>query len=228
MDIIVPVKRFSEAKTRLAGALLPAERVKLARLLVATVIEQLARVRGVRRVTLASSEPSLVRMAAPFGFEVLPDDPLSPGLNAAVDRAVKRSVADGANDVGIVFADLPLFDAEEFEGILKQHLDGAPVQTTIVMDRLGAGTNVRLSRPGDLLPPLYGRNSAVEYQRAAALKTAEIRLVESACLSHDLDHFADIQAVLKVAGHHVLPPTLRSMLTKWVERDAQERQNRCA
>jgi 2-phospho-L-lactate guanylyltransferase len=228
MDIIVPVKKFSEAKTRLAGMLLPAERASLARQLVSAVIEQLARVRGIRRVILASSESSLARMAAPFGFEVLPDDPLSPGLNAAVDRAVKRSVAGGARDVGVVFADLPLFDAKEFEGILMQHLDGTSDRTTIVMDRLGTGTNVRLSRPGDLLPPLYGRNSAAEYQRAAALKATEVCLAKSVNLSHDVDHFADIQAVLQAAEDRVLPPALRSMLTKWVERDARERQNRCA
>jgi 2-phospho-L-lactate guanylyltransferase len=228
MDIIVPVKKFSEAKTRLAGMLLPAERASLARQLVSAVIEQLALVRGVRRVILASSESSLVSMAAPFDFEVLPDDPRSPGLNAAVDRAVKRSVAEGARDVGVVFADLPLFDAKEFEGILMRHLDGASVRTTIVMDRLGTGTNVRLSRPGDLLPPLYGRNSAAEYQRAAALKAAEVCLVKSVNLSHDVDHFADIQAVLEAAEDRVLPSALRSMLTKWVERDARERQNRCA
>lgn len=228
MDIIVPVKRFSEAKTRLAGSLLPAERENLAELLVSTVLDQLARVRRMRRVILASSEPSLERMAARFGFEMLMDDPHLPGLNAAVDRAIMHAVASGATDVGVVFSDLPLFNANEFESIIDAHLGGAPVQVTIVLDRFGTGTNVRLCRPGDLLPSLYGRNSAIEHQRAAALTGAEIRLVESDCFSHDLDKFADIQAVLKLAGQHAVPPALRSMFRKLVNQDTRKGQSKCA
>ena len=228
MDIIVPVKRFSEAKTRLAGPLRPAERATLARLVVSTVLEQLARVRRIRRVILASSEPSLEQMAARFGFEMLMDDPQSPGLNAAVDRAVTQSVASGAGDVGVVFSDLPLFNAKEFESILDVHFGGAPFQVTIVLDRFGTGTNVRVCRPGDLLTSLYGRNSAIEHQRAAALRGAEIRAVDSDCFSHDLDQLADIQAVLNLAGQHAVSPTLRAMFRKWVNQDIRRGQSKCA
>ena len=228
MDIIVPVKRYSEAKTRLAGLLLPAERENLAELLAVTVLEQLSRVRRIRRIILASSEPSLSRMAARLGLEVLEDDPLVPGLNAAIERAVQHALASGAKDVGVVFSDLPLFKAGEFDEVVRSHLDGAPRQVTLVLDRFGTGTNVRLCRPGDLLPSLYGRNSAIEYQRVAAAGGAEICVIKSDCLSHDLDQPSDIRAVLNLHRQHALPPALRSMFKRWVNCENRGRQDKCA
>lgn len=228
MDIIVPVKRFAEAKSRLAGVLPAADREKLAELLAITVLRQLACVRRVRRVVVASSEPSLVGVASEFGFAILPDDPLSPGLNAVIGRAVHQVVSSGAPDVGVVFSDLPLFSADEFDEIVRLHLEGAPRQVTLVPDRFGMGTNVRLCRPGDLLPPLYGRNSAGEYQRAAAACGAELRIIESDCLSHDLDQPADIGAILGLQHSQMLPPAFRTMFGRWAGNNAYGRQDKCA
>jgi 2-phospho-L-lactate guanylyltransferase len=228
MDIIVPVKKFAEAKTRLAGVLPAADREKVAQLLAVTVLRQLARVRRVRRVIVASSEPSLVGVASEFSFEILPDDPASPGLNAAIGKAVRQAVSDGAQDVGVVFSDLPLFLADEFDEVIRLHLEGTSRKVTLVRDRFGIGTNVRLCRPADLLPPLYGRNSAGEYQRAAAACGAELRIVESDRLSHDLDQPADIRAILDFQHGRMLPPAFRAMFRRWVGSDADGRQDRCA
>jgi 2-phospho-L-lactate guanylyltransferase len=228
MDIIVPVKKFAEAKTRLAGVLSAADREKVAQLLAETVLRQLARVRRVRRVIVASSEPSLVGIASEFNFDVLQDDPASPGLNAAIGKAVRQAVSDGARDVGVVFSDLPLFLAHEFDEVIRLHLEGASRQVTLGCDRFGIGTNVRLCRPGDLLPPLYGRNSAGEYQRAAAACGAELRIVESDRLSHDLDQPSDIGAVLDLQHGRMLPPAFHAMFARWVGNNAYERQDRCA
>lgn len=228
MDIIVPVKKFADAKTRLASVLPAADRAKVAELLAETVLRQLARVRGLRRVIVASSEPSLVGVASELNFDIFPDDPSIPGLNAAIGKAVRQAVSSGARDVGVVFSDLPLFSADEFEKVVRRHLEGAARQVTLVRDRFGIGTNVRLCRPGDLLPPLYGRNSAGEYQRAAAACGVELRIVESDRLSHDLDQPADIGAILDLQHGRMLPPAFRAMFGRWAGSDAYGRQDKCA
>jgi 2-phospho-L-lactate guanylyltransferase len=228
MDIIVPAKKFTEAKSRLAGVLPAADREKLAELLAVTVLRQLARVRCVRRVIVASSEPSLVGIASEFGFDILADDPLNRGLNASVGRAVRHAMSTGAQDVGIVFSDLPLFWADEFEEIVRRHLAGAPRQVTLVRDRFGMGTNVRLCRPGDLLPPLYGRNSASEYQKAAVACGAELLVVESDRLSHDLDQPADIDAIFDLEHGRLLPSAFHATFKGWVGCDVSRRQDKCA
>lgn len=228
MDIIVPVKKFAEAKTRLASVLPAADRAKVAELLAETVLRQLARVRRVRRVIVASSEPSLVGVASEFDFDILPDDPLNPGLNGAIGKAVRQAMSSGAQDVGVVFSDLPLLSADEFEKIVQRHLEGAVRQVTLVRDRFGIGTNVRLCRPGDLLPPLYGRNSAGEYQKAAAACGAELCIVASDRLSHDLDQPADIGAILDLQNGRMLPPAFRVMFGRWAGSGAYGRQDKCA
>lgn len=228
MDIIVPVKRFSDAKTRLAGLLTAAERAALAELLAATVLEQLALVQNVRRVIVVSSEPSVAHLVARQGFDLLCDDPRIPGLNPAITGAVQHALSSGASDVGVVFSDLPLFTADEFSQIVRQHLDGGARKVTLVPDRFGVGTNVRLCRPGDLLPPLYGRNSASEYLRAATACGAELHIAASTRLSHDLDHPGDIAAILALHPHHPLPSTLFALFARWSEIGASARLGKCA
>lgn len=228
MDIIVPIKRFSDAKTRLAGLFTGAEREALAQLLAATVLEQLAQVRNIRRVIVLSSEPSIGRLIAGRGFDLLGDDPRFLGLNPAIARAVEHAVSSGAGDIGVVFSDLPLFTAETFGSVVDEHLGGGPRKVTLAPDRFGVGTNVRLCRPGDLLSPLYGRNSASEYWRAATACGAELRIATSTPLSHDVDQPDDIAAILALRPKHIVPPPFLPLFERWTASGSLARSGQCA
>jgi 2-phospho-L-lactate guanylyltransferase len=228
MWIIVPIKKFADAKTRLADLLLQPERRILAETLAKRVLGHLARSRYVQRVIVASSEPALKDSASRFGLELLADDPLAPGLNGVVDRAVGHALASGGTDVGVVFSDLPLFDVEEFDRVVGEHLDGATRQVTMVPDRFGRGTNIRLFRPGDLLPSMYGKDSAIAYRKAAMSSGIECSVVDSPRMSHDLDQSDDIRALLELSNSRGYPFSLNSLFGSGLRGDDLERLTKCA
>lgn len=128
VHVLIPVKAFARAKARLAPVLADSER------------EQLAR-------TLATG---VVHAAAAFATWVVCDDrtvadwaraldvgvswQTGPGLNAAVDAAVRERFTSGAARVVVVHGDLPLVSSID-------PLLGDPDELIVAPDRHGLGTN---------------------------------------------------------------------------------------
>lgn len=217
MHVLLPIKRFSQAKTRLAEALSPEQRRDLSAAMVETLLDEVSRTEFVTRVLLASSEPDVAAYAQRFGFDYLPDEQEGAGLNQVVDRATAYLVEQGANDIGVVLGDLPLFSSFEFSRIIRRHRKGSVRQMTITPDRHGLGTNVRLCRPGNLVPARYGRSSSFAHQTAAIKANADIQVVRSETLGLDVDVPGDCIEVVNLnqvtAGAR--PTKAVSMLTNW-------------
>jgi len=226
MFVIVPVKRFDAAKSRLAGCLPPARRAALAEMLARTMLERLASARSVRGLILATSEPALADAGSRFGARIVADDPARPGLNGAVEQAMSLAVEAGAHDVGVVLCDLPLFCPEVFDAVVAAHRAGGGRRLTLVPDWAGTGTNVRLTRPAGLIPSFYGARSAPNHMEAAALVGAEVQVIRHETLSRDLDAPADVVRLLDRAPRGGLATELRALIAE--AGPSRERQEECA
>ncbi len=66
---VVPLKKLSDAKCRLAGVLAPAQRRQLSSAMLRDLLAALTATPGLDRIVLATSEPS----AAAFGCPVIDD-----------------------------------------------------------------------------------------------------------------------------------------------------------
>ena len=126
--VLVPVKAFADAKARLAGALTPAERQRLARWTAARVIAAA----GEAPVFVVCDDAEVAEFARTHGAEVLWQPGV--GLNAAVSRGVADLRERGVGHVVIAHGDLPLP-----AGLLGASVAGA---ITLVPDSAGDGTNV--------------------------------------------------------------------------------------
>lgn len=218
MHVIVPIKRFSQAKSRLSGQFTPEMRIALARALAEAVLWELANMAELSGVVIASSEPEAEELAKRYGFGLVPDDKDAQGLNAILARVINQLAAVGIQDVGVVFSDLPLFDRAEFSRIIRYHKKGAERQLTIVSDRMGDGTNIRLTRPVGLVPECYGTGSASAHRAAAQRVGAEITIFPSRKLWLDIDQPQDISLVLAEAARetNIRSPAL-ALLRSWQE-----------
>lgn len=196
MQLVLPIKRFAEAKTRLAQALSLAKRRELSATLLEGILEEISRTPLITRVVLASSEPEAFYQAQKYGYDFLPDTAVYSSLNLAVARATNFLIDHGARDVGVILCDLPLISSGELSRVIQRHLTGSPRQLTLVPDRHGEGTNVRLCRPGNLIPAQYGRNSAIKHQAAAIEAGANVVVVRSETLGLDVDLSADCAEVV--------------------------------
>ena len=129
---LVPVKRRDAAKLRLAARLSPTERLALSRAMLAAVVEALAGSAPVGEVVFVSSE----RDTIPERHRVLPDP--GGGLNAALESARALIAAEGADEILVLPADLPLVTSSDVDAIIAR---GRAAGFAMAGDRAGTGTN---------------------------------------------------------------------------------------
>lgn len=230
MHIIVPIKKFSQAKTRLASCFTPLQRQVLAREMALHVLRELSRVDGIDGVTIATSEPFITPIANELGFDILLDEPEDSGLNVAIDRSVNLLTERGAGEIGVVSADLPLFHHVAFAQLLDNvHRSGFAQQVTMVSDRWHDGTNVRLCRPGNMITAFYGRNSLNHHRKAARKAGAEVIVADSATMMLDLDEPRDLQALHDGARSIAAPDNeVLSLLAAWQPDWLDDGEDTCA
>src|SRR5438105_13785171 len=72
--IVVPVKAFTQAKSRLASVVSAKSRAELAEAMCADVFAAIAQVRGVDRIFVVTNEPIAIAWARRQGWEVLVEE----------------------------------------------------------------------------------------------------------------------------------------------------------
>lgn len=181
--VVVPIKSFASAKSRLADALSPAARQALARQCATTVLQAA----GALPVFVVCNDDTVAAWAREHGVNVV--QPAEPGLNAAADcgRAAARDAGYGR--VLVVHSDLP--NATELTSLTE-----VPVDVVIVPDRHRDGTNVLLVPSAGAFTFCYGPGSSAAHQAQARSLGLRYEVVERPDLALDLDTLDD----LHVAG----------------------------
>jgi 2-phospho-L-lactate guanylyltransferase len=195
--VVVPVKAFTAAKVRLAGALDPPERAELARRMAEVV---LAAAHPLSAVVVCDDD-EVRAWAERAGARVV----WCPGrgLNGAVADGVATLRADGVAMAIVAHADLPLATrldwVVEFPGV------------TLVPDRRLAGTNV-LAVPTEAgFRFAYGPGSFARHRAAAQACGLPVRIVRDDRLAWDVDLPADLAwpTAAPDAGRGPLDPEAR-------------------
>jgi 2-phospho-L-lactate/phosphoenolpyruvate guanylyltransferase len=177
VDLLVPVKSLSQAKTRLRGAAGDgqADLAAHARLAVALVRDTVAAARaadGVRQVLAVTSDPEVTAVLATEGVPVLPDP--ERGLNAALAYGAEVLRARRpARAIGALQADLPALRADELAAALASATLAFQADVTrraFVPDAPGDGTTLLVCAPHTALDPQFGPGSALAHERSGALR----------------------------------------------------------
>lgn len=176
--VLIPVKAFHEAKVRLAPALDPRARARLARAMAATVVQA---ANGLP-VWVVCDDDDVASWATDVGAEVLWRPGL--GLNGAVTDGVAALAAVGVERCIVAHADLPhaldLTWAASAEGV------------TLVPDRRDDGTNV-VSLPTDCgFTFAYGPGSFGRHLATAEALGLPVHVVRDERLMWDVDVPADL------------------------------------
>lgn len=197
LAVLVPVKAFSMAKGRLAGALTPDERRRLARWLADGVVAAAS----AAPVFVVCDDEEVRDWATERGASALWTAEL--GLNGAVDDGVASISERGFDHVIVSHADLPL---------PSRLLDVARTDTaTFVPDPNRDGTNVmsfplpRLRDAPDVIAASYGPGSFVRHREAAIQAGLAVEVRVDVELSLDLDTPTDLTH-----------PLLREVLPTWL------------
>lgn len=177
-SVVVPVKSFTLAKTRLAAHLSESQRRALARAMAETVL----RAAGDLPVTVTCDDEDVAAWARSRGAAVA----WTPGtdLNGAVTAAVAMS---GTDRVVVAHADLPR--ARDLGGVVGTE------GVVLVPDRRDDGTNV-LSVPVDAgFRFAYGPGSFARHVAIAASLGLAVTVLRPDDLTWDVDEPADLDGV---------------------------------
>lgn len=209
---ILPVKRFAFAKQRLGASVADALRARLARAMVADVLDALARSGGVELTIVVTQEPEASRAAHALGAAVVQDGAES-GQSQAVTLGVRHALAHGFERVLCVPGDCPALDPQEIEGLLEADARGV----VVIPDRHGTGTNGLLLAPADAIAPSFGPDSCARHLGLARAASVSVRVERLPSLLLDVDTGDDLEALRgrllgELAGVGERAPRTRAVL----------------
>lgn len=178
--VVVPIRAFGAAHTRLADRLDRAQRSELAR----SLAERVVAAAGSAPIVIVSSAPEVRDWAAERSLQVL-DDPGSLDTAAAAGRAALREA--GCSRVIVAHADLPR--ARTLEPVGR---DGAQPIVALVPCHRDDGTPV-LSVPAAAdFEFAYGPGSFRRHAAEARRRGLAVRVVRDVDLAFDIDTPADL------------------------------------
>jgi len=193
--VVVLVKDFDSAKSRLQPALEPAKRRALAR----RNAERAIRAAGAaeRRLVVAGSEAA-AGVARRLGAEVLVE-PRQEGQNVAARRGIEAAVAGGAGAVLLLSSDLPFVTRKAVREVLDAaaRLDAPAVVAVPAVGR--GGTNALYLNPPNAIGLHFGADSLSAFEREAKARGVAFVMLASEEMALDLDEPADL-ARLRQAG----------------------------
>ncbi|WP_300016154.1 2-phospho-L-lactate guanylyltransferase [Pseudonocardia sp.] len=203
VDLVVPVKRLHEAKSRLRGAADggggdAAAHARLALALAHDTVAAARAARLVRRLLVVSADPTVAAELAAVGVRVVPDGP-EPGLNAAYAHgAALLRAEDPTTPIGALQADLPALRPAELDEALTAFANSAS-RRAFVADAGGTGTTLLMVAAGEHLEPRFGVGSARDHARGGAVALTGAW----PGLRRDVDTSADLRAAAELElGEH--------------------------
>ncbi len=188
--VIIPVKPFVRAKSRLSAALTPAERSELAERLLRHVLGVVRQTPQVAGTLVISRDSKVLAIARDFGANTVAESG-TPELNSALMRATQVVSIWRADAVLVLPADLPLISPEDIAAMIE--LARSSQTVVIATDANQDGTNALLIRPPGLIPYAYGEGSYERHTRLAQDARATVKLYQSDRLALDIDLPEDLQ-----------------------------------
>ncbi len=197
MDIcvVIPVKSFDQAKSRLSGLLDREQRRELSRFLLQDTLDTLSLCRELAKIIVVSSDPAVKEITENLGLECLLQSEDS-GVNSAIKYADKH-LSFGGNWVSITIpCDLPLLLPKDIEGVC-QVIPKKGACVIVSPSYKFDGTNLLARNPFNIINDTRYDNDSFQGHLEASIEAgANTRILLSSRLMIDLDTPEDMQLVL--------------------------------
>jgi 2-phospho-L-lactate/phosphoenolpyruvate guanylyltransferase len=190
---VVPVKKTTEAKQRLAELLSAEARQQLAVAMLEDVLHALAAVSGLAGIVLATADIAATRIAHRFGASVWRENARD-GHTAAVAASARRLASQGAAMLTIP-GDIPLIQPDDIEALLKAAQDSPSFVIVPAQDE--RGSNAVLCSPADVIELRFGDDSFPPHVAAAEAAGMTPTVLRLPRIALDLDRPEDIAAFLR-------------------------------
>ena len=193
--LLVPVKPFQQGKSRLTEVLAVNERVALNQAMLAHVLASAQAAEVLAGILVVSRDQAALAQAEAAGVIIVREQ--GQDLNGALSQAAQVAIAQGAEAVLVLPADLPLLTADD---IRQLYLLGQ-AQTGIVITRSpDGGTNALLVRPPGAIEFAFGPASFARHTQLAQSAGVLVQTYTSPTLALDVDWPEDLARLRTAAG----------------------------
>ncbi|MEQ8663458.1 MAG: 2-phospho-L-lactate guanylyltransferase, partial [Gammaproteobacteria bacterium] len=192
MWAVIPVKRFSNAKSRLGAVLSEAERESLAQAMLNDVLRAASQARLVAGVLVVSHEVRARYAVERVGGLYLEE--AASGLRAAIAQAGDWLANHGQRGLLMLPGDIPLATSMEIDRLVEAHR-GCPA-VTIAPDREQDGTNALAVSPADAIAFAFGSTSFTLHCDAARAAGITPGVLHLPGIALDVDNPMDLRALV--------------------------------
>jgi len=187
---VVPIKRLSGAKQRLAPVLKSA-REEFALLLARRTLDVLRDCPLIQGIIVVTPDPRVAAVAAERGAEVIDDEDIA--LNGAYRLGLAKAAERGAGACALVPSDLAILTPACLTEVIARYLAirerSGSESVGLVRCKEGTGTNMVLLDPRGVFEPAFGADSFLRHSEAARVHAHE--LIDP-LVSFDIDTPADL------------------------------------
>jgi 2-phospho-L-lactate guanylyltransferase len=184
---VIPVRGFTESKTRLSGSLHGDKRRIFVEALLEDVLSSVIRSRVYGKIIVISADENVGRRARSQGVSFVKQT--SVGLNRAIDQTNRLALEEHALSVTTILADIPLVEPRDFKELSEL---GSTIQRVVMAPSLKGGTNVMLTSPPGAISPSYGRWSYSKHLRQALVNGVNVYSMSNSRVSFDIDTTSDL------------------------------------
>lgn len=209
--ILVPVKRLDTAKQRLSAILPQTLRTELAQAMLQDVLAAVVGF-GQDDVSLVTSDPFAIELAASHRFEIIRDD-ANRSETDAIAMATSVCRERGIPRTLVIPGDVPLIEAAELAGIYAN----SPVTGSVLVPAHdGRGTNAIFRSPAALFPLRFGNDSFLPHLAAAKATGQPCVVLTTQGIGLDIDSAEDLRQLASAPGDRRSQHLARKFLEKSV------------
>jgi 2-phospho-L-lactate guanylyltransferase len=195
-DVVIPVKKLSESKTRLSEILTLEDRQRLVLIMLEDVLASLRKSSLVGQVFVTTPDRHVVDCVSGLGVKAIMDVD-GQGINESIERVAKHESDLGRPSPLLVLpVDIPLVKSGTIDGIIGKLEDNVGPLVVISPSR-SKGTNALLRNPPSVIPTRYGVNSFEAHFEEAVSRKIPLIVYRSADLEVDLDTPSDLREIME-------------------------------
>ena len=181
--VVIPVKDFADAKSRLEPVLGRQRRAALARWLCERTLKFFRDQMPDQDVLVVTACETIAQLASRYGAAVLREC-YPGGLSAAAQLAAEWSYAQGYDSQLLIPADIAELDETELRTLINHP---RPVPSVLISPAHDRGTNALLTTPPNVMPFHFGPHSSDQHWQAAHRRGITCSLIHLSKLRFDID-----------------------------------------
>ena len=189
---IIPVKTFSNAKTRLQ---LPPEKVEaLCKIMLEEILQVLSISPKIEKIIMVTKEEKAIEIGKKFNVITIIDEK-EESVNQAVALADKYLLENDFNASVVFPQDIPYIKTQDIDFMLNYQMH--PNFAIIVPSRKFDGTNALVRMPVDLMKTHYDDDSYRNHMSTAKEHTLNVAMVFVKRIMLDVDDEEDLKILLE-------------------------------